>query len=163
MKKTIKSLEELNSFVVSLAGDVVKYCKEHKKEKATIFTLQGDLGAGKTTFSKSFIGSFGVKETVTSPTFVIEKIYKIPNKKSLGNRVSKFKNIIHIDAYRLTSGEDLEVLGWEEISNNPENIILIEWPEMVQDTLPDDVHNIKFKVINETTREIETDTELIQK
>ena len=158
MKKTVKSLEELNTFVVSLANDVIEHCKKHKKNKATIFALQGDLGAGKTTFSKSFIGSFGVKETVTSPTFVIEKIYKIPNNKSPRRQASRFRNIIHIDAYRLTGGEDLEVLGWKEISNNPENIILIEWPEMVEDVLPEDVHRIKFKVVDENSREIEVES-----
>jgi tRNA threonylcarbamoyladenosine biosynthesis protein TsaE len=114
--------------------------------EATIVGLRGNLGSGKTTFTKAVAEHLGLKETITSPTFVIEKIYKLDNQ--------KFDYLIHIDAYRLESGKELLVLGWEEISKDPNNLILIEWPENVEDVLPDDVRYIDFGFVDERTREI---------
>lgn len=114
---------------------------------ALVVGLYGDLGSGKTAFTQAVAKYLGVKETVTSPTFVIEKIYKLEN----GN----FDHLIHIDAYRLESGKELIHLGWEEISKNPKNIIFIEWPERVAEILPKDIKKIRFTFANENTREIE--------
>ena len=113
---------------------------------ALVVGLYGDLGSGKTAFTQAVAKYLGVKETVTSPTFVIEKIYKLEN----GN----FDHLIHIDAYRLESGKELIHLGWEEISKNPKNIIFIEWPERVAEILPKDIKKIRFTFSNENTREI---------
>ena len=100
------------------------------KSKATVITLSGDLGAGKTYFTKKFGKALGIKEVINSPTYVIIKNYKIPNKKS------SFETLVHIDAYRLESGKELERLGWKEIIENPKNIVVIEWPEMVSGIIP---------------------------
>lgn len=127
------------------------------KSGALVFALYGDLGSGKTTFVKAIAKTFGLERTVTSPTFVIEKIYPIRTngrKRPTSNGTSQFENLIHIDAYRLKSGEELKSLGWEEISKNPRNIIFIEWPENVKDILPEDRHEIHFKFIDENTRGI---------
>ena len=115
-------------------------------QNALIVGLYGDLGSGKTTFVKGIAKVFGLEKTITSPTFVIEKIYKLKNQ--------VFDNLIHIDAYRLKSGDELLSLGWEEISKNPKNIIFIEWPENVNDILPSDVEKIKFRFVDENVREI---------
>ena len=119
---------------------------EQMREKALIVGLYGDLGSGKTTFVKGIAKVFGLEKTITSPTFVIEKIYKLKN--------HVFDNLIHIDAYRLKSGDELLSLGWEEISKNPKNIIFIEWPENVNDILPSDTKNIKFRFVDKNIREI---------
>ena len=95
-----------------------------QKKKASIITLSGEVGAGKTTFTQSLAQSLNIHEPITSPTFVIQKEYKIDNHEWI-------KKMIHIDAYRLEKKEDLEYLGWDEIIQNPENLIIIEWPEMV--------------------------------
>lgn len=137
----LKSLKETEK----LAQDFVKNLVPNK-DKALIATLYGDLGSGKTTFVKFVAKAFGLEKTVTSPTFVIEKIYKIENK--------NFDHLIHIDAYRLESADELKALGWEEISKNPKNIIFIEWPENMKDILPEDKQEIHFKFIDENTREI---------
>jgi len=147
MMKIIKNLEEMDEFAKSIAN---KISGRPTSGKAIVLGLFGDLGSGKTTFSKSFVGAFGVEQTVTSPTFVIEKIYKLPLDK-------KFKHIIHIDAYRLSNGKELIELGWNEIFENPENIILIEWPEKVADILPEDIEKIHFEFIDEDKREIKYD------
>ena len=65
----------------------------------------------------------------------------------------RFKNLIHIDAYRLDNGEDLKKLGWREIAANPANFILIEWADRIADILPPDHLKISFTFVNETTRE----------
>ena len=114
--------------------------------KACVIALQGDLGAGKTAFSKAAGEILGVTENVTSPTFVIEKIYPINWK--------GFKNLIHIDAYRIEKDSELLHLGWEEIVQETENLVLIEWPENVSGIIPEDAKRINFKFIDEDTREI---------
>lgn len=113
---------------------------------ATIVALHGDLGAGKTTFTQAVAKTLGVTETVTSPTFVIEKLYSLSH--------PDFKKLIHIDAYRLESGKELLHLGWKEIAADPKNLIFIEWPERVADILPNDMKKIEFTFVDDTTREI---------
>ncbi len=151
MKKILKNLEEMEKFAESIANEIIK---GKAFDKAVVVGLYGDLGSGKTTFTKSFISAFGVKQTVTSPTFVIEKIYKLPKVNNLPASRQGFRHIIHIDAYRLNSGEEMKDLGWEKISSDPKNIILIEWPEKIIDILPEDTKKIYFKFVDESTREV---------
>ena len=99
-----------------------------------VVALQGDLGAGKTTFAQAVGLELGVNESMQSPTFVIEKIYEID--------WNGFKNLIHIDAYRLEKDEELLHLGWQEIISEPENFILIEWPENVAGIIPENAKRI---------------------
>lgn len=108
--------KETKQFAVKLAGNISRL----KNKKATVISLRGDLGAGKTVFSKGFLSAFGIKK-VLSPTFVIMKRYRIKS--------PEFKNIYHFDCYRLGSPEELEVLKIKDILSNPDNIILMEWPE----------------------------------
>jgi tRNA threonylcarbamoyladenosine biosynthesis protein TsaE len=96
---------------------------------ATLVTLSGELGAGKTTFTQGVAKALGVLESVTSPTFVLEKIYELPE----GNAFSK---LVHIDAYRLEGGDELAALGFSELMYDPGNLVLLEWPERVADALP---------------------------
>jgi len=92
----------------------------------------------------------GIKETVTSPTFVIMKSYSLkPKTLNL-----KPNTLIHIDAYRLESGRELLNLGLEETLKDSKNLVLIEWPERVQDVLPKDLIKINFKFIGKNEREI---------
>lgn len=111
---------------------------------ATIIALRGDLGAGKTTFVQCAALSLGVKE-LTSPTFVIQKKYSIQH--------SDFKTLIHIDAYRLEGGQELHILGFDDLAADPANIIFIEWPERVADIVP--THTISFTWVSENERLVE--------
>ena len=115
-------------------------------DRAVVVALAGDLGSGKTTFTKAVAEELGVADTITSPTFVIEKINELSSQ--------KFKHLIHIDAYRLERAEELVHLGWNEIISDPSNLILIEWPERVPGIIPENARKISFKFIDETTREI---------
>lgn len=95
-----------------------------EKDEATLVGLHGHLGAGKTAFVKCIARILGIKEEVTSPTFVIMKIYE-------SNSQFPWKRLVHIDAYRLERREELEAIDFEKLMNDPANLILIEWPEQV--------------------------------
>jgi tRNA threonylcarbamoyladenosine biosynthesis protein TsaE len=140
MKKILsKSLEDTSriarEWLVSL---------EKKEDEALIVGLSGNLGSGKTAFVKAIAVELGITESVTSPTFVIEKIYQ--------SKIGSWTRIVHIDAYRLESARELEVLNFEELVEDPNNLILIEWPENVKEILPEDTLMIKCEFVSETER-----------
>jgi tRNA threonylcarbamoyladenosine biosynthesis protein TsaE len=130
--------------------------------RATVIALYGDLGSGKTTFSQAFGRHLGITDFMTSPTFVIQKNYALKQEnfsqkispETSAKNILNFKQLIHIDAYRLEGGQELRTLGFEKLLADPENLILIEWPEKVSDILPMDSINIHFKFISENEREI---------
>jgi tRNA threonylcarbamoyladenosine biosynthesis protein TsaE len=151
MKYESKSLSETEGIAHKVLEEL-----QPKQSGATIVGLSGDLGSGKTAFTQALAKILGVEETVTSPTFIIEKIYPTSHLPMVELRgTSKFTTLIHIDAYRLESGEELTKLGWHDIAENPKNLIVIEWPEKVADILPSDMKIINFTFIDETTRKIE--------
>ncbi len=121
-------------------------------KKATVVTLSGDLGAGKTTFAQRVAKELGVEESVTSPTFVIEKVYALPAQAGLSGQ--KWKRLVHIDAYRLSSERELEALGFKELLADPGNLILIEWPEHVAGLIPEDAVRLSLSFVDEETRHI---------
>lgn len=145
MKILLNSIKEMEEFADVFTKDL---SRRGKMSDATIVGLQGNLGAGKTTFVKSVASALGVEGAITSPTFVIEKIYRLPDG-------GQFSRLVHIDAYRLENGKELLSLGWKEISSDSQNLIFIEWPERVANILPKDVHRMYFSFIDENTREVE--------
>lgn len=114
------TIKETQNYAEKLAASV--------SDTRRIFALVGDLGAGKTTFSQFFLRALGVTESVTSPTFVIMKSYKLKTK--------NYKLAYHIDCYRLKNSEELLSLGFAEILADTKNTILIEWADRVRDILP---------------------------
>ena len=96
---------------------------------ATLVTLSGELGAGKTSFTQGIASALGVQEPITSPTFVLEKVYDLPE----GKRYAK---LVHIDAYRLEGEKSLAPLGFDDLYADPKNLIMLEWPELVASQLP---------------------------
>ncbi|MCK4386905.1 MAG: tRNA (adenosine(37)-N6)-threonylcarbamoyltransferase complex ATPase subunit type 1 TsaE [Candidatus Pacebacteria bacterium] len=141
--KIINNLSAMNKF----AGAFVKKLRLNN-QRAAVIGLQGNLGSGKTTFVQCVAKILEIEQYITSPTFVIQKKYKV-NKPGIN-----FVNLIHIDAYRLNSGEELARLGWREIAANPKNIIFIEWPKRVEEILPSDAIKLHFEFIDEQTRKI---------
>lgn len=123
MKYDPQNLEETQK----IAGDFAEKLSPLESE-AVVVGLYGDLGAGKTSFTQAVAKKLGVKDVITSPTFVIEKIYDLEGQ--------KFSKMIHIDAYRLEKSEELLKLGWRDITADKNNLILIEWPERVADIMP---------------------------
>jgi tRNA threonylcarbamoyladenosine biosynthesis protein TsaE len=124
--------------------------------KAVVILLQGNLGSGKTTFVKAVAEILGIKKNITSPTFVLEKVYKLPAfAKVYGAAKPKngnFTSFVHIDAYRLSGAKDMELLGWGELVDNPKNLVFVEWPEIVDGIFADNTPKITFEFVDETTR-----------
>lgn len=151
MKIITHSLAETEAFAARWLEQVMSKSDLTKGGRggACVVGLYGDLGSGKTAFTQAVAKLLGIAENVTSPTYVIEKIYPIHS------LPTGFKHLIHIDAYRLEKSAELAHLGWGEIIKDPQNLILIEWPERVADIMPADHIRLKFTFIDETTREIE--------
>ena len=129
------------------AQDFVRTLKPGRK--ATLVTLTGELGAGKTTFVQHIAKALGVAETVTSPTFVLQKNYTLSNQ--------LFTHLVHIDAYRLEKGEHLLALRFDELMEDAATLIMLEWPERVSDVLPPPTVRITFVVNDDGTRDISYD------
>jgi tRNA threonylcarbamoyladenosine biosynthesis protein TsaE len=108
-----------------------------KNEQAKVIALVGELGAGKTTFSQGFLKALGVKRRVISPTFLIIRKYAVRSK--------KHEYAFHMDCYRLNNSIELLSLGFKDILANPQNIVLIEWPELVKKYLPKNTVWIKIE------------------
>ncbi|MEK7622098.1 MAG: tRNA (adenosine(37)-N6)-threonylcarbamoyltransferase complex ATPase subunit type 1 TsaE [Patescibacteria group bacterium] len=142
-----------------LAAQIVTDLEEKRRggKVAMVVALQGDLGSGKTSFTQAVARVLGIKERVTSPTFVIMKTYQwqgFPLPKSKGNPFSPWRRLVHIDCYRLEGPADLLHLGWNEIIADRHNLILIEWPERVGNLLTTPTLKIKFEVMGENVRKI---------
>ncbi|MFA6594265.1 MAG: tRNA (adenosine(37)-N6)-threonylcarbamoyltransferase complex ATPase subunit type 1 TsaE [Candidatus Buchananbacteria bacterium] len=116
-----------------------------------VLCLIGDLGAGKTAFTKGLAAGLGIKSIITSPTFVLMKNYPIENKKSLK---SKIKYLAHIDAYRLTGGEQLAAIGALDYLSDLDGVTVIEWADRVRDIWPKKMIKIEFKILKDDKREI---------
>lgn len=134
MQKSItKSSAQTRKLGENLAGKILR---QNAVKKAIVLVLSGNIGTGKTTFLQGFAKGLGIKEKITSPTFVIMKKFKIQN--------SKFVNFYHLDCYRLNNSEEILDLGFEEVISNPENIVVVEWPENIRKIIPKDAVKIKF-------------------
>lgn len=148
VKQEVKNLEELRAaadgFLRTLAG-------KPAKDTATVVGLSGDLGSGKTAFTKCIASILGISDVVTSPTFILEKVYIIPRGSVVGERFTK---LIHIDAYRLEGGKEMKALDWDALLLDEHNLILLEWPEQVKEALPKDITNLTFEYVNEGVRSI---------
>lgn len=119
-----------------------------KLKGGEVLCFYGNLGTGKTTFIQSLAKALGVKENVTSPTFVLMKQYRTKNHES------RIKNFYHLDAYRLSDPQEAIDLGLEEIWSEPNNIIAIEWADKINSILPEKHVDLCFEHINENERKI---------
>ena len=113
---------------------------ESEKFANMVICLEGDLGSGKTVFAKSFARALGINDNITSPTFNIIKEYT-------GGEMKLF----HMDVYRLSDIE--QDIGIEEYFTK-RGICIIEWSDLIKDSLPEERLELKFKVVDEETRVI---------
>ena len=151
MKKEVKNFEELRAVA---EGFLKILMQKPPKDTATVVGLSGDLGAGKTAFTKCIASILGITEIVTSPTFILEKIYIIPRGSIVDERFTK---LIHIDAYRLNEGKEMQALDWAALLLDEHNLILLEWPEHVESALPKDTIKLSFEYASEGVRRVTGD------
>lgn len=131
--------------VETLAHKVIHILSGVESARAKVILLDGDLGAGKTTFTKELAGVMGIdKEKVNSPTFTLRKEYRASH--------SLFRKLIHIDAYRFSTPQEAKVLRIEDDLEHQDAIIAIEWPSKMK-YLKSDVH-LLFTVLDDDTREV---------
>lgn len=116
-----------------------------KLRKGDTVCLYGDLGAGKTTFTRYLVEALGFKDRVMSPTFTLIRKY---------TKTKKDYHINHIDLYRIESENSLKELGLEELMD-VDTITFIEWPERLGITIPKKRYDVFFTIISETGRKIE--------
>lgn len=142
MQHEFKSEEEMSIYAKGFLRTLVP-----NVHGATVVGLSGDLGSGKTTFTKLFAHALGVDEKVVSPTYIIAKFYDIP-------KMGAWKKLIHIDAYRIENPEEVRALRWEGMLADPHNLLLVEWPERIGGFFPSDATRLQFQFVNEETRAI---------
>ena len=141
---TTTSARETQKLAALLAREIKNISAPCKG--ALVIALEGNLGGGKTTFAQGFARGLGITAKVLSPTFVILKSFKL--------RAPSFKRFIHIDAYRIERANEIKVLGWQDLANDPENIILVEWTDRIRKVIPKDAIHIAFEFVDEKTRRI---------
>lgn len=125
----IRSEQEMFDFGKQFAKEITSV----NPTEAIVVELIGDVGTGKTTFTRGLAEGLGIEKPITSPSFTISKQYALPQKGRL----------IHYDFYRLPD-PGLMVEDLADNLNNPDNIIVIEWGESVSDLLPRNRHSINF-------------------
>ena len=104
----------------------------------TVFAFYGKMGAGKTTFIKAICEEMGVDDVITSPTFAIVNEYSLPLRSVGGGR------LFHFDFYRIKKLEEVYDMGYEEYFYSG-SICFIEWPELIEDLLPDDAVRVSIE------------------
>lgn len=134
-------------FEVSSVEETWELAKTFAKEleSGDIVCLEGDLGAGKTTFTQGLAAALGVSGRVTSPTFCIVQEHR-----------SDSILLVHMDLYRLRGEEDVESIGWEDYLARGA-ILVIEWPERAGGLIPESAHHIVFNHMGEEKRKVAID------
>jgi tRNA threonylcarbamoyladenosine biosynthesis protein TsaE len=112
----------------------------------TALALHGDLGAGKTAFTRGFAEALGVREPVTSPSFAIFNIYETPA-----------RQLIHMDAYRIGSPAEADNLVLWDLLHSPWTLV-VEWPENLGDRLPEGAWHVFIEETGPGTRQLHLET-----
>lgn len=143
---------ENRDLITRSAAETAALAKEiaAEVEAGGVLCLYGDLGSGKTTFTQGLAKALGIERNITSPTFIIMRTYELRN-----NEQKKLnKKLYHIDLYRLESEAEMEDIGLQDILEDPENIVVIEWAEKLGSLLPEKRTDIHFEYVDEDQRHI---------
>ena len=123
----------------------------HQENGAGVLALSGDLGAGKTAFTQALARELDIDNDITSPTFVIMKLYEAAQD---AEKALPFLHLVHIDAYRIEDIDEMRVLRFEEILAQKGTIICIEWAEKIKELLPARTVYMDIEITGETSRTI---------
>lgn len=135
MKSIQYSLDRIDQAAAQLLVDI---------SNCSVITLIGSLGAGKTTLSAALLKKLGVQEPVISPTFTYVNVYK-----TIDGRT-----VYHFDLYRLKSIEEFEQIGFFEYLDQPNSLVLIEWPEIILPVLRGMVCHLQIESLDKDVRRI---------
>jgi len=120
----------------------------------SIIGLSGELGAGKTTFMRTFLSRVEISNKASSPTFVVRKSYPVPADSNISER---FSRVSHVDAYRLEKAEDAIATGIVADADAGDTLLFVEWPERLSGVLehhPAYLGILRFEHISETSRKV---------
>ncbi len=138
-KFIIKSINEIGQ----IASDFINYISESEEIQSNIFAFYGAMGAGKTTFIKAICNQLEVSDSVNSPTFTIVNEY----------RAKRGFPVYHFDFYRIGKLQEAYDIGIDEYFGG-DGISLIEWPERIEELLPNDVVRVSISELEDGSREV---------
>lgn len=157
----MRTMEQQNTkeFIVTspeMMGDVVDVVLTEilSRTESSVIGLSGDLGAGKTTFMRTFLSKTGISDKASSPTFVVRKSYTVPEGSPLFER---FALVSHVDAYRLESQEDMKATGIDADTERNNVLLFVEWPERLGETFSKHsslLGTLRFEHVDDTTRRV---------
>ena len=129
-------------YTVNSVEETWALAKEFTKElkPGTVVCLEGDLGAGKTTFTQGLAAALGVAGRVTSPTFCIVQEHRT----SQPSQPSQPSFLVHMDLYRLHGEDDVIAIGWEDYLAQGA-VLVVEWPERAGTLIPPDARHVVFR------------------
>jgi len=128
------------------AREFIQNIGEHK-----VFAFYGKMGAGKTTFVKAICEELGVEDVITSPTFAIVNEYEVNLNSQTSNLNSQ--SIFHFDFYRIKRLEEVYDMGYEDYFYSGA-LCFIEWPELIEDLLPEDAVKVTITENTDGTRTV---------
>ena len=144
VEKGISLLNEQGEEVA--ATDILEKCGDRR-----VFAFNGNMGAGKTTFIKCLCEAMGTEDVVNSPTFAIVNVYEVEELKGENGKVKT--EVYHFDCYRIKDLGEAMDMGTEEYLYSG-NYCFIEWAEMIEPLLPDDLVTVEIEVLENGDREL---------
>ena len=152
LKYTIKKDVEKGIYLLNKQGeevaatDILEKCGDRR-----VFAFNGNMGAGKTTFIKCLCEAMGTEDVVNSPTFAIVNVYEVEDLKGENGKVKT--EVYHFDCYRIKDLREAMDMGTEEYLYSG-NYCFIEWAEMIEPLLPDDLVTVEIEVLENGDREL---------
>ena len=128
----------------TVAEKVLHHLSSYRNDSAPVILLDGEMGAGKTTFTQALAKELGVTDDVHSPTFILKKEYSTPH--------VHYKKVVHVDAYRFNDPKEAKVLKLENDLQEKDAIVVIEWPSKMK-AIKKDI-TLSFEVIDDDTRSV---------